>query len=135
MLFEPEYKDTPPQGFRRISFAEKFIDSIINSKHVECDENVFIAMLILDAVDKKLDENKRENVNNLNEMITKGIRIKAKQELADDVEKVLQANLENFVNICVDKAVELCKEEPLFWDNVYKLRSPEIKRLFQKDSR
>ena len=133
VLFDA-YEDTVQQGFRRISFAEKFIYRI-NSKHVECDENVFIAMQILGAVDKKFDESERKNVDNLNEMITKAIRIKARQELADDEEKVLQDNLENFVNIYVDKAVELCKKEPLFWDNVLRLIFPEIKRLFQKDGR
>lgn len=134
-LFTSEYEDTPPQGYRRISFAKKFIDSIIKSKHVECDENVFIAMLILHAIDKKLDENERKDVDNLNEMITKDVRIKAERKLAANEEEILRDNLERFVNICVDKAVELCKKEPIFWDNVHNLRFPEIKRIFQKDGR
>jgi hypothetical protein len=139
-LLTSEYKDTTPQGYRRISFAGRFIQKIedseqIDSEHGECDENVFIAMQILDAVDKKLDENERKDVDNLNEMITKAIRIKAGQKLEDNEKEVLRGNLKKFVNICVDKAVELCKKEPLFWDDVHNLIFPKIKRLFQKDGR
>jgi hypothetical protein len=92
-------------------------------------------MQILGAVDKKLDESERKDVDSLNEMITKAIRIKANQKLGDNEEEVLRGNLEEFVNIYVDKAIELCEKEPLFWDNVLRLIFPEIKRLFQKDGR
>ena len=34
-------------------------------------------------------------------------------------EEVLQNKLKQFGDIFADKAVKLCKEEPLFWDNVY----------------
>ena len=140
MLFTSEYEDTTPQGYRRISFAKRFIQKIEESEEIDserggCDENVFIAMQILDAVDKKLDENERKDVDNLNEMITKAIRIKAEQKLEDNEKEALRSNLKKFVNICVDKAVELCKKEPLFWDNVHNLIFPKIKRLFQKDGR
>jgi len=62
----------------------------------------------------------------LNEKILKGVGFKARRGLGYTEERKLQNNLKDFVNICVGKAVELCKEEPLFWDNFWNLKYEEI---------
>jgi hypothetical protein len=77
-------------------------------------------MKILAEVDSKLYANKKAEVYSLEKEIMIIAKNKASGKLAPKQEKVLQNKLKQFGDIFADKAVELCKEEPLFWDNVYK---------------
>ena len=75
-------------------------------------------MKILAEVDSKLYADKRADAYNLEKEIRIIAKNKASGKLAPSQEEVLQNKLKQFGDIFADKAVELCKEEPLFWDNV-----------------
>ena len=75
-------------------------------------------MKILAEVGSKLDADKKAEAYNLEKEIRIIAKNKASGKLSPSQEEVLQNKLKQFVDIFADKAVKLCKEKPLFWDNV-----------------
>jgi hypothetical protein len=74
--------------------------------------------IILRKMDSKFDADKKAEAYSLENEIRIIAKNKASGKLAPSQEEVLQNKLKQLGDIFADKAVELCKEEPLFWDNV-----------------
>lgn len=100
--------------------GENFIKAFLNDPRCKNDKNLFVAMKILAEVDSKLDADKKAEAYSLEKEIRIIAKNKASGKLAPSQEEVLQNKLKQFGDIFADKAVKLCKEEPLFWDNVGK---------------
>ena len=98
--------------------GESFIEAFLKNPRCKNDKNLFVAMKILAEVGSKLDADKKAEAYNLEKEIRIIAKNKASGKLSPSQEEVLQNKLKQFVDIFADKAVELCKEEPLFWDNV-----------------
>lgn len=98
--------------------GESFIEAFLKAPRCKNDKNLFVAMKILAEVDSKLDADKKVEAYNLEKEIRIIAKNKASGKLSPSQEEVLQNKLKKFVDIFADKAVKLCKEKPLFWDNV-----------------
>jgi hypothetical protein len=100
--------------------GENFIKAFLEDPECKNDKNLFVAMKILDGVDSKLYADKRADAYNLEKEIRIIAKNKASGKLAPSQKEVLKNKVKQLSDIFADKAVELCKEEPLFWDNVGK---------------
>ena len=99
--------------------ASEMKDAI--SKHISgvIYKQSSLLKIILLKMDSKFDADKKAEAYSLEKEIRIIAKNKASGKLAPSQEEVLQNKLKQFGDIFADKAVELCKEEPLFWDNVY----------------
>ena len=97
--------------------GESFIGAILRWENYNYT-NLLLAMKILAEVDSKLDADKKAKAYNLEKEISDIAKNKVYIGLFSEGKKDLENKLKQFVDIFADKAVELCKEEPLFWDNV-----------------
>ena len=98
--------------------GESFIEAFLKAPRCKNDKNLFVAMKILAEVDSKLYADKRADAYSLEKEIRVIAKNKANRKLSSKKEEDLKNKLNRLVDIFADKAVELCKEEPLFWDNV-----------------
>jgi hypothetical protein len=99
------------------SFIKKLIkDDEFCKKAKENKPEFFHAIQVFDRILPEISREKREDLHYL-EISMKGYlkdKFHSKEESSSHHKNILK----KFVNIFIEKAIELCQKKPLFWDNV-----------------